>query len=69
MNDVKHDAGMLSRKLYMWLLVENFSKVQSTCIEILKNPILSSNDELIRKINFGLTKNDLPFIKELLKSF
>ena len=69
MKNDKHTSGMLMRELYMWLLVNNSFEIQKTCDKILEDPILSKNNELVKKIKSNLTNKDLPFIKQIFLSF
>lgn len=62
---LEHNAGFLIRNLYGWILAENNLEIKKLSGKISNDPILSKNQELLKRIEKGLSKKDLSFIKSL----
>lgn len=62
---LQYNAGFLIRGLYGWILAEDISKIKEYSAKVLKDPILSKNQELLKRIENGLSKKDLTFLKSL----
>ena len=57
-------------ELYSWLLLEDTSKIREVCEKIKKDPILSNNSELMKRVRSGgLSQKDIPYVKKLQNSF
>lgn len=64
----KSNAYGLILVLHGLVLCNEKSNINRLCKEVRKNPILSKNPELTRRIDSGLTKKDLNFLKDLYTS-